>query len=56
MAHRTSSSETDYEELLAVVVDAIDYWVKPENLNQAAHAVLDGLRNNGLKIPSDPSA
>jgi hypothetical protein len=56
MAHSTPSSKTDYEDLHATVVDALSYDVKGEALDEAAHEVLDRLRDNGLSIPAKPSA
>lgn len=47
--------KTDYEDLHATVVDALRYDVKGEALDQAAHEVLDRLRDNGLSIPAKPS-
>lgn len=49
------SNLPDYEELHATVVDALRYDVKGEALVQAAHEVLDRLRDNGLSIPAKPS-
>lgn len=56
MAHSNPSAKTDYEDLHATVVDALRYDVKGEALDQAAHEVLDRLRDNGLSIPTKPSA
>lgn len=55
MVHGNQSAKTDYEELHATVVDALRYDVKGEALVQAAHEVLDRLRDNGLSIPAKPS-
>ena len=56
MAHSNPPAKTDYEDLHAATVDAIDWYVKTEFLEQAAHEVLDRLRDNGLAIPSKTSA
>jgi hypothetical protein len=55
MAHRTPSAKTDYEDLHATAVDALSWYVKSEDLDRAAHEVLNRLRDKGLSIPT-PSA
>lgn len=56
MAHSTPSAKTDYEDLYAIVVDALRYDVKGEVLDHVAHEVLARLRDTGLSIPIKPSA
>lgn len=57
----THSSPTDpfaydYDDLHAIVVDALRYQISGYALDHAAHEVLQRLRETGLNIPTDPSA
>lgn len=56
MTHSNPSAKTDYEDLHAVVEDALRYELDGEALSHAAHEVLDRLRISGLDIPAKPSA
>jgi hypothetical protein len=56
MDHSTAPGTSQYDDLHATVVDALRYDVKSEALDHAAHEVLERLRDNGLSIPTKPSA
>ena len=46
----------DYDDLHAIVVDALRYEISGDSLDHAAHEVLQRLRDSGLNIPANPSA
>lgn len=46
----------EYEDLHAIVVDALRHDLSGHALDHAAHEVLQRLRDTGLNIPNNPSA
>lgn len=55
MAHGTQLAIDEYEDLHAIVADALRYQLGDEALEEAAHEVLARLREHGLLIPSKPA-
>lgn len=52
MTNSNPTEEYPYDELHAVVVDALRYEISGEALDHAAHEVLQRLRGTGLDIPA----
>ncbi|MET3937077.1 hypothetical protein [Arthrobacter sp. OAP107] len=46
-----AQTKNQYDDLHATVVDALRYQLQGNDLDHAAHEVLDRLRDRGLDIP-----